>query len=118
MTKADERRTETRIDKQTTIFIEVCSGDSDDNASPQIIICNSLDLSANGILVQMDNKVAIGSILRLCAELPDEETAMYLVGEVKWVTPCDDHFNIGFELYDAENTDIVGWKNIIAKMLD
>ena len=65
----------------------------------------------------MDQEVAIGTILRICAEFSDDEKTLYLVGEVKWIKPVDDHFNIGFVLYDAENTDIAGWKNIIADFL-
>ncbi|ARN73649.1 PilZ domain-containing protein [Oceanicoccus sagamiensis] len=113
----DERRSETRIDEKTTIFIEVCSSSFDNTSPANIIICNSIDLSANGIQVEIDQEVAIGSILRLCAEFNDSET-LYLVGETKWVKPAGDHFNIGFELYDAENTDIVGWKKLVASLLN
>jgi Tfp pilus assembly protein PilZ len=117
MSTPSERRTETRIDEAATVFIEVCSA-SFDNATPaNVILCNSIDLSANGIQVQMDQEVAVGSILRICAELHDTKEALYLVGETKWVKPEGDAFNIGFELYDAENTDIIGWKKIIAGML-
>ncbi|MDG1772403.1 MAG: PilZ domain-containing protein [Oceanicoccus sp.] len=114
---SDDRRSETRIDEKTKIFIEVCSASFDNTSPANIIICNSLDLSANGLQVEIDQEVAIGAILRLCAEFGDDET-LYLVGETKWVKPAGEHFNVGFELYDAENTDIIGWKKLIAAMLD
>ena len=115
---SDERRSETRIDEKATIFIEICSSSFDNTSPANITICNSLDLSANGIQVEMDQEVAVGTILRLCAELGEGEQALYLVGETKWVKPTGDTFNIGFELYDAEHTDISGWKKVIAAMLD
>lgn len=117
MTSDSERRSETRIDEQTTVFIEVCSADFDNSSPANVIICNSLDISANGIQVQMDEKVEIGTILRICAEFANSDRALYLVGETKWVRPEEDHFNIGFELYEAEDTDIAGWKEVIAAML-
>ena len=117
MSTGSERRSETRIDEKTTVFIEVCSASFDNSAPANVIICNSLDISANGIQVQMDEEVPIGTILRICAEFGSSDHALYLVGETKWVKPEDDHFNIGFELYEAENTDIAGWKAVIARML-
>ena len=112
-----ERRSETRINEQTTIFIEVCSANFDNSSPAKVIICNSLDISANGIQVQMDEEVAIGTILRICAQSPNSDHDLYLVGETKWIKPEDDHFNIGFELYEAEDTDIASWKELIATML-
>lgn len=112
-----ERRTETRLYQQTTIFIEVCSANFDNDEPAQVIICNSVDISANGIQVQMDESVAMGAILRLCAEFASGKDPIYLVGEVKWVSKQQQGFNIGFELFDAEGTDIIEWKNIIASQL-
>ena len=112
-----ERRTETRVEEEATIFLELMSED-DSGSEPTIIICHSVDLSANGIQVQIDMKVPIGSILRLVVDLDQESDPIYLVGEVRWVSEKDDHYFVGFELYDAENTNIIGWKNIIANLLD
>ena len=114
----NKKRSETRLDEKVTIFVEVCS-DSTNKSSPEnIIICSSMDISANGIQVKMDEKVPIGSVLRLLAEVPYKDQALHLIGEVKWIVEENHQFNIGFELYDAENTDIIGWKSLIANMLD
>ena len=116
MNKPEERRNETRLNNNTTIFVEVCSASPDNSTLGNVIICNSLDISANGILIEMDQEVAIGSILRICAELHNSKQALYLVGEAKWVRAEGAHFNIGFELYDAENTDFPGWKKLVAAL--
>lgn len=115
MSDSDERRTETRVNQETTFFVEIYAGE--DSEDSKVIICNSLDISANGIQLQMDTNIPVGSILRICADIDREEKELYLVGEVRWVAPEEGHFNIGFELYDAENTDISGWKNQIAEIL-
>ncbi len=118
MSPGKERRSELRLNENATVFIEVCSADYDQSSPANVIICNSLDISANGIQVQMDQEVAVGSILRICAELDSDDDTLYLVGEVKWVKFHEDQYHIGFELYDAENTDISGWKSIIASRLN
>lgn len=116
--KSHERRSELRIDEQATIFLEIMSASHDNSSAPNVVICNSLDLSANGIQVAMDDEIAVGSILRLGVDLPDGKDALYLVGEAKWVRRDGDQYLIGFELYDAENTDIAGWKEAIAHFLN
>lgn len=113
-----ERRSELRLDEQATIFIEVMCAGVDDDGSPEIVICNSLDISANGIQVALDEGIAVGSILRLGIQLGKGCETMYLVGEAKWVRQELDQFLVGFELYDAENTDIADWKEAIATFLD
>lgn len=112
-----ERRSELRIDEQATIFIEVMSASFDNDSPPNVVICNSLDLSANGIQVAVDDEIAIGSILRLGVDLGEGKETLFLVGEAKWVRHRDGEFFIGFELYDAENTDIGDWKETIATLL-
>lgn len=112
----DDKRSETRLTEQATIFVETY--DSSFSSGNKVIICSSLDISANGLQFQMDESPERGSVLRLYAEFNDQKIAMQLVGEVKWVVPEDEHFNIGFEIYDAENTDIIAWKQLIAHRLD
>ena len=118
MTTSDNRRSEHRVDEQASIFVEVCSASFDNSTPANIILCNSIDLSANGMQIQMDEPVAIGSILRIGVEFGNNRPALYLVGEAKWIKPDGNSFNIGFEIYDAENTDVAGWKETIASLLE
>ena len=113
-----ERRSEMRIDEQATIFVEVLSASFDDDSPSRVVICNSLDISANGIQVAMDEELALNSILRLGVDLGENRDTLYLVGEAKWVRRDGDQYRIGFELYDAENTDIASWKEAVASLLD
>ncbi|MFT5579050.1 MAG: hypothetical protein ACI9WS_001808 [Paraglaciecola psychrophila] len=117
MSSDDRQRGENRVTRETTFFVEVYSADSQGIDPAKVIVCNSLDISAGGIQLQMDRALAVGSILRLCADIDRSEDVLYLVGEVKWVTAEDDFFNLGFELYDAVDSDINGWKNQLAKIL-
>lgn len=117
MNNAEERRSESRLDKQTTVFIEIVSAAHDNSSPANIIICNSLDMSTGGIQVEIDEEVAVGSILRLGAQFQGSDQTLYLVGETKWSRKDGDHFNIGFELYDAEKTDFEGWRKVVTAMM-
>ena len=114
---SNERRTETRLMEQATVYIETQASDYGDDSPPQVAICNSVDISANGLQVVMDDPIALGTILRLCAEFHDEREPLYLVGEVRWIKPESDGYAIGFSLYESENSDIGHWKALIAGKL-
>jgi len=115
MHKSDsERRSEHRVDERVTIFVERLAAEYDGSRPASIIICRSLDISANGLQVRMDQEVPVGAILRLCAQPPRGGRSLYLVGEVRWVRREGALFCIGFNLYESEQTDIVAWKELIA----
>lgn len=117
MNELTNRRSELRIAEQATIFIELQAADYDNSAPANILICNSIDLSANGMQIQLDREVPVGSIFRLCVDFSDKYDAVYLVGEVKWIRRLENEYSIGFELFESEQTDIEAWKLMIAKRL-
>ena len=113
----NEHRIETRVDKQETIFIEILSSSTESDGS--VVMCTTLDLSANGLQVIVDNEIDVNSILRLCVDLPNMDP-LFLVAEVKWkrADPENEGFRLGFLLFETEDSDIVDWKLWIADMLD
>ena len=108
-----DRRTEIRLDQQTTIFVELLAADHDLPEPAQVSICSSIDLSETGLQVRMDHPAEVGSILRLCAEFTDGREPLYLVGEVKWLRPDGEGYCVGFALFESEYTDIDAWKQFI-----
>ncbi|MDA0788966.1 MAG: PilZ domain-containing protein [Proteobacteria bacterium] len=112
-----ENRLETRLDLEETIFIETIASAS---TSPgTIVMCNSLDLSANGLQVVVDDEIEPGSILRLCIDLRRTDP-IFLVAELKWCRPDPetDGYRLGFLLFESDDTDIQRWKDFVAARLD
>lgn len=109
-------RIETRLDLEATIFIEVLASESE--LAGEVILCNSLDLSANGLQVVVDNEIDKGSICRICIDLKDSDP-IFLVGEVMWERPDDDPdaVRLGFLLFESDDSDIRRWKELVAEML-
>jgi|TARA_B110000240_G_C13238383_1_gene342075 hypothetical protein len=112
-----EHREETRLELEATIFIEIIASDSSSPGS--ITMCNSLDLSANGLQVVVDDDISMGSIFRLCIDLREADP-IFLVAEVKWKRPDPETegFRIGFLLFESDDTDIQRWKELVAHMLE
>jgi hypothetical protein len=115
---ADDRRSESRLDDRATIFVERLAAEYDQSRPASIVICRSVDISANGLQVRMDQPVPVGAILRLCAQFADNRKSLYLVGEVKWLREERGSWCIGFNLFESEQTDILAWKQLIAERLD
>ncbi|MFT5012728.1 MAG: hypothetical protein ACJAX5_002792 [Patiriisocius sp.] len=86
-------------------------------SQPSVVMCNSLGFSANGIQVVVDEDIALGSILRLCIDMP-EQKPIFLVGEVMWQRADTGGICLGFLVYESDDSDIADWKQSIANRLN
>lgn len=111
MNENQERRRELRRNAETTVFIEYYANGKE-NEEAQIILCSSLDISRNGVQIQLDTELPKGTILRIGIDSEELEKPLFLVGEVKWTRVEGDVVNTGFELFDAEETDISRWQHL------
>lgn len=117
---SDNHRQETRLNRAETIFIEVHSSYSDtDGSSCKLLICNSVDLSANGIQAQIDEPLPINAIYQLCVEIAEPAERLFLVAQVKWRRPAEDGqgYYVGLMIFESDDTDIERWKRHIASQL-
>lgn len=114
--RENDHRLEARLETEQTIFIEVVA--SSNRAPGDVVMCNSLDVSANGLQVIVDEELAPSSIFRLCID-PKDQDPLFLVGEVKWARPDPDGggYRLGFLLFESDDTDIQRWKEMVADML-
>jgi len=115
MSDNSEKRQETRLTAQETLFLELSLPNAADQA-PTMVVCNTIDISANGLQVAMDNTLPAGSIHQLGIELENPPQRFHLVGEVKWCRPhVSLGYLIGFALYESDDTDIEAWKQAMAE---
>jgi len=112
-----DERAHIRIESQFTIFIEILASSVDNSSPGNVIICNSLDLSAKGLQVVVDESIEIETILRICLDIKDR-APIFVVGEVKWQRPGTDTdgMRVGFELFESEDTDIDAWEQAISDL--
>lgn len=114
MNNNNEKRQELRLSAQETLFIEVDSGD--ENTSTQILISNSVDISANGMQVVIDRPLFAGNIHRLCLQLSEPEQRLYLSALIVWSRALadDEGYAIGMQVLESQGTDVQLWKEWIA----
>lgn len=115
MTK-QENRQEYRLPSKETIILQLTST-SDQNS--EILVCNSVDISANGIQIVIDQPLEIGLILHLAIQWQGISQPLTLVTEVKWMFQVEHHgqWMTGLELLESDDSNLPLWKSLIAERL-
>lgn len=114
---SDPQRSECRLTNQFTVYLETHASPQADAQPAALVITKTVDISANGIQIVLDNKLPLQSILQLCLESSDSEAPFMLTGEVAWLRPQEKQMLTGFRLLESEDTDIIRWKEYIARCL-
>jgi len=114
-----DKREQPRLDERGTIFIETLAASENSPQRESILICSSLEISANGVRVCVDDKLESGAILRLGIELPELDQPLYVVGEVRWCKPAQKPqygYCAGFRLLESDGTDFEIWRKLLEDM--
>jgi Tfp pilus assembly protein PilZ len=119
----EERREETRLNRSAVLYVETVSSAPDSNDGPIVVACKTVDFSANGIQVEMNEELTAGAIHQMALDLPNSKERFQLTGEVRWVRPLSvnnasgEVYVAGIMLFDSEGTEIIDWKLAIANWL-
>ena len=114
----DEKREEARLNVAASIYIETVSKEPGSAQEAQVVECDCVDLSANGIQVLVPEPLKQGAIHTLIIEIDKDAKNYRLTAEVKWVKPYKSDFLTGLMLYDSEGTEIIDWKFMMSKCLN
>lgn len=116
----DDKRVETRLVALIRLFVEVESADPESGEPPEIIQCETLDLSANGIQANTPVALPVGAILPIIVQYEDKR--FRLMTEIKWSNRPEEQdsntvWSTGFLLMETDDSDLVAWKEAIVGWL-
>lgn len=117
----EENRTRVRLPVSCRVFIEVLAAAAGSNQEPEIIACETLDVSATGLKVGLQRELTQHSILQIGVEPPDSADTFYLTAEVRWCRHSgteNKHWYAGLELLNAHGSDSEHWKELIGSLED
>jgi len=114
----DEKREEARLNIAADIFIETVSQEPGEKKPAEVVQCECVDLSANGLQVLVAENLKPGAIHTLIIDINGKEKVFRLTAEVRWVKPYKSDFLTGLFLYDSAGTAIIDWKFLMAKYLN
>lgn len=114
-----QRRKHPRLPIESTTFIELESPHLGQAETGRMLTCKTLNISRGGVLVLLAEEITVGTILQIGVDLPDAEDTLYLAGEVRWCLPRRDTqcpWMAGFQILNADNSDIGRWLALIAAL--
>jgi hypothetical protein len=112
-------RQHTRLPILSVAFIELESPAMGETGSGKLARGKSLNVSRDGLQVELEEEILEGTLLQLGVELPNADDPLYLVGEVRWCRPGDSAegpWLAGFQLMNANNSDIKHWRDLVAQL--
>lgn len=115
----EQRREHLRLPIESRTFIELTSPRMGQDDSGRLVTCKSLNVSRGGLQVALEEELTVGAFLQISVDLPGEKDTLYLVGEVRWCLPDKDEqgaWMVGFQLLNADNSDIERWAELISAM--
>jgi Tfp pilus assembly protein PilZ len=115
----DQRRKHLRLPIESTTFIELLSPRLGQSESGKMVTCKTMNVSRGGLQVILVEELTVGAILQIGVDLPGAEDTLYLAGEVRWCLPSNDEkhpWMAGFQLLNANDSDIDRWVTMIASM--
>ncbi len=108
-----DNRQHQRLPREEKIFVEILSSSSNDSKDNILLECSTRDISQNGLKIQLEYPLLVGSILELLIQFESGGYKFLLTGEVKWFEEArQGEFIAGFELIDAEHSDFLVWKKM------
>lgn len=114
-----DNRQEYRLPSRETILIELTSSFENNQPTSEIVICNSVDISANGLQLAIDQPLETGLILNIAIQWKGIPKPINLVTEVKWMFQVehDGQWMTGLELLESDDSNLQLWKSLIAERL-
>ena len=118
---ANDKRREYRLPDTAAVFIEMVAEAYDGSQPAEILISNSVDLSANGLQITADQPLIINSIHQAAIKLDGPSERISLTVQVRWVRldESDRQLHIGLEVLDDSDSQLAAWKlDLSERLLD
>ncbi|NIB41373.1 PilZ domain-containing protein [Pseudomaricurvus alkylphenolicus] len=114
-----DNRQEYRLTSNETVFIEVAAASPDGLQPAEILVSNSLDISANGLQVKVNQPIELNTLLQVAIQLQDQPRRIHLTTEVKWVGQISQkqEWMLGLQVLASDDTGLAEWKNLVADRL-
>lgn len=112
---SNDKRQEYRLQGEERVYIALPNADENSETDYQIHICSSVDMSANGFQLLLDQELQLNHYYEICIHLKNPDQQFHLIAQSRWrqLTPNNDYLT-GFTICDADERDTADWKGAIA----
>ena len=115
MSTTKDRRQHTRQARDERVVVQIVSSTHDTLPPGTVVRCSTKDISAQGLRIQLDQKVPEGFQVELWVEVSNHPTKFFLAGEVKWCQVLDEgkRYLVGVELNEGQTEDFKLWQQVL-----
>lgn len=105
------RRRHERVEVAQAIFIEEIKKGPGKKTSGEVIRCETVDVSVQGLKIHVPTELKAGSKLNIAVPQDGWVENLELQGEARWVRPATDGngFWVGLELQDTSRENMEKW---------
>lgn len=105
-----ERRRNPRLVREERLLMQVTAIDDAPPPERMTSACRTVDISAGGLRLRLNEPVQAGSRIDLWVEVTGRSGKLLLSGEVRWSVQQDEGHLIGIQLHERDGFDLLAWK--------
>jgi Tfp pilus assembly protein PilZ len=115
MSNTKERRQHNRQPRDERVVVQIVSSTRDTLPPGTVVRCSTKDVSAQGLRIQLDQRVPEGFQVELWIEISKHPTKFYLAGEVKWCREVEEgkRYLVGVKLSEGKTEDLELWRKVL-----
>jgi len=110
----EERRESTRYQQKEALDMKIAFSSENPNLLGKTICGSTVDVSASGIRVELNQEIKVDSVLDVWVRLKGNNKRYFLTGNVRWCGEMDgaDKYQIGVVLRERSDTvtDLTSWR--------
>jgi hypothetical protein len=104
-----EKRSETRIERNLGIVVEVNSCNENPDLVGSSIPCEATDFSPHGLRYNSDLPLSPGSLVNITLSIEQPDSSFLLLCEVRWEFEDDGKLSKGLIFLEGDNSDLKRW---------
>lgn len=110
-------RSAPRIRSRESVSIQILQSQTDNSDIPRVVNCKTVDISTNGLCLQLSEPVEAERIFDLCIEVDIAPQYLLLIGETRWCRYNDDDscYDVGIFIHDSEGSDYQEWAKLVGE---
>ena len=112
--QVSERRGAARYDVKEALDLKIIFSSENPNLLGKTLCGSTLDVSATGLRIELNQQIKIDSVLDVWVTLKDNEKKYFLTGNVRWCHEMEvgGYYQIGVVLRERTDTitDLASWQ--------
>lgn len=110
----NERRGAERYELKKALDLKIAFSSENPNLLGKTLCGSTLDVSASGLRIELNQQIKIDSVLDVWVTLKDSSKKYFLTGNVRWCNAMDagNYYQIGVVLRERSDTetDLAAWR--------